>query len=65
MNKLVFVKDNKVVTDSLTVAETFGKSHDKVLRDLRELGCSKEFSSLILESQTTPMNAGVNTQNSL
>lgn len=32
---LVFIKENKAVTDSLIVAEMFGKSHDKVLRDIR------------------------------
>lgn len=42
--KLVFIKDNEPVTDSLTVAETFGKRHNDVLRDIRSLGCSKEFS---------------------
>lgn len=41
--KLVFVDNNKPVTDSLTVAEVFNKSHDKVLRDIRILGCSEEF----------------------
>ncbi|WP_163102281.1 phage antirepressor KilAC domain-containing protein [Peribacillus alkalitolerans] len=35
MNKLVFIEKNKVVTDSLTVAEVFGKTHDNVLRDIR------------------------------
>lgn len=42
--KLVYVNNNRPVTDSLTVAETFGKAHDKMLRDIRELECSKEFS---------------------
>lgn len=42
--KLVFIENNRPVTDSLTVAETFGKDHDKVLRDIRELECSNEFS---------------------
>ncbi|MEV2911731.1 Rha family transcriptional regulator, partial [Paenibacillus larvae] len=44
MNQLVFIENGKTVTDSLTVAEVFGKDHDKVLRDIRELDCSKEFS---------------------
>lgn len=35
MNKLVFIENNRPVTDSLTVAETFGKSHDNVMRDIR------------------------------
>jgi Rha family phage regulatory protein len=35
MNKqLVFIDNNRVVTDSLTVAECFGKRHDHVLRDI-------------------------------
>lgn len=40
---LVIVKDNNAVTDSLKIAEVFGKSHDKVLRDIRGIGCSEEF----------------------
>lgn len=32
---LVFIKENKAVTDSLIVAEMFGKRHDAVLRDIR------------------------------
>ena len=44
MSQLVFIENGQVVTDSLTVAEVFEKTHDKVLRDIRELGCSKEFS---------------------
>ncbi|MGV3466377.1 MAG: Rha family transcriptional regulator, partial [Heyndrickxia sp.] len=35
MNKLVFIEKNQVVTDSLTVAEVFGKEHKSVLRDIR------------------------------
>ncbi|PWU68297.1 Rha family transcriptional regulator [Gracilibacillus dipsosauri] len=34
MNELVFIQDNQVVTDSLTVAEVFNKSHNHVLRDI-------------------------------
>lgn len=41
--KLVFVENNRPVTDSLTVAETFGKEHRRVMQDIRELGCSEEF----------------------
>lgn len=41
--KLVFVENNRPVTDSLTVAETFGKEHRRVLQDIRELDCSEEF----------------------
>ncbi|PGC90576.1 ORF6C domain-containing protein [Bacillus toyonensis] len=34
-NELVFEKNGEVVTDSLMIAEMFGKEHDKVLRDIR------------------------------
>ncbi|MFJ8245209.1 Rha family transcriptional regulator [Peribacillus asahii] len=34
MTQLVFIENNKIVTDSLTVAEVFGKPHDKVIRDI-------------------------------
>jgi len=34
MNQLVFVEKGQVVTDSLTVAEVFGKEHKHVLRDI-------------------------------
>lgn len=44
MTQLVFIENNRVVTDSLTIAESFGKSHDKVMRDIRNLECSPEFS---------------------
>ncbi len=43
MNQLVFIENNRVVTDRLTVAKTFGKEHARVLRDIRELDCSDEF----------------------
>lgn len=33
--KLVFIENNRPVTDSLTIAEVFGKSHDNVMRDIR------------------------------
>lgn len=36
-------KEEVTVVSSLDVAETFEKSHDKVLRDIRELECSGEF----------------------
>ncbi|QAS52839.1 Rha family transcriptional regulator [Halobacillus litoralis] len=43
MNQLVFIENNKPVTDSLIVAESFGKEHARVMRDIRELDCSEEF----------------------
>jgi Rha family phage regulatory protein len=41
--KLVFIDNKRIVTDSLIVAETFGKEHKHILRDIRELECSHEF----------------------
>lgn len=47
MNELirtaVAVKDGKVVTTSLKIAEVFGREHAKVLRAIRELDCSGKF----------------------
>ncbi|RNB72156.1 Rha family transcriptional regulator [Brevibacillus panacihumi] len=43
MDKLVFIENGRVITDSLIVAETFMKNHSDVLRDIRNLGCSEEF----------------------
>ncbi|URN94531.1 MAG: ORF6C domain-containing protein [Candidatus Pristimantibacillus lignocellulolyticus] len=43
MNQLVFTQNGQPVTDSLKVAETFGKEHARVMRDIRELECSEEF----------------------
>lgn len=47
MGQLVFIDKGQVVTDSLTIAEMFGKRHDHVLRDIKnqiELA-GEEFSS--------------------
>ena len=37
MNDLVIMKNKQAVTSSLQVAETFGKRHDHVLRDIDNL----------------------------
>lgn len=37
--------EERAAVTSLDVAETFGKAHDKVMRDIRELGCSPEFNA--------------------
>lgn len=34
MGQLVFIENNEVVTDSLMIAEMFGKDHNKVVRDI-------------------------------
>ncbi|UOF90792.1 phage regulatory protein/antirepressor Ant [Fodinisporobacter ferrooxydans] len=58
MNQLVFVQNKQPVTDSLTVAEVFGKDHKRVLQDIRELGCSEEFGrhNFVLSSYNTSQN---------
>lgn len=35
-------KEERVMVTSLDVAETFGKEHKNVLRDIETLGCSEE-----------------------
>jgi Rha family phage regulatory protein len=49
VDNLVFEKHDKAMTDSLKVAEYFGKEHKNVLRDIKELDCSAEFSRLNFE----------------
>lgn len=46
MNELVFIENQQVVTDSLTIAEMFRKGHDNVLKDIRKQAdyAGKEFS---------------------
>ncbi|MGB2079718.1 MAG: Rha family transcriptional regulator [Vibrio sp.] len=47
---LVFTsKTNKIVTNSLSVAEYFGKLHKNVLRSISNLECSDEFNQLNFE----------------
>ncbi|WP_226000943.1 Rha family transcriptional regulator [Paenibacillus sp. BJ-4] len=43
MTQLVFIENGQTVTDSLTVAEVFGKRHSDVLRSIANLECSEEF----------------------
>lgn len=46
MNELVKINDNnQVTTDSLTVADRFGKRHRDVLRSIKLLKCSKDFNA--------------------
>lgn len=43
-SELVFVGENEqVLTNSKIVSEVFGKRNSDVLRDIRNLDCSKEF----------------------
>lgn len=39
----LYRKDDKAFCDSLQVAETFGKRHSHVMRDIENLNCSEEF----------------------
>lgn len=41
--EIVFVDNGETVTDSLTVAEVFGKRHADVIRSIETLECSQEF----------------------
>ena len=41
---IVFERDGELWTTSRDVARVFGKDHDEVLRKIRSLECSKEFS---------------------
>lgn len=41
---LVFEKEGKFVTDSLMIASTFNRPHDAILKIIRNLECSEEFS---------------------
>lgn len=43
LESLVFEKVDQPMTDSLKVAEYFGKDHAHVLRDIKALDCSQEF----------------------
>ena len=53
-----FGREERVACTSLDVAETFGKEHKNVLRDIRDLGCSAEFNRINFEpiSYTDSMN---------
>lgn len=56
--KLVFIENNRPLTDSMTVAETFGKEHRRVMQDIRELDCSKAFNehNFVLTTYRDSMN---------
>ena len=60
MNQLVFVEKNQAVTDSLTIAEVFGKDHNKVLRDINntisKLNEQVEFEDGSIDNESTKIN---------
>lgn len=45
-------KEEVMVVTSLDVAETFGKEHRNVLKDIRELDCSEDFGRLNFEQSS-------------
>lgn len=56
--ELVFIENNRVVTDSLTVAEVFDKRHDSVIRDIENQ--IEKIKSSWREGVFTPQLCGVN-----
>ncbi|TEU23332.1 Rha family transcriptional regulator [Alkanindiges illinoisensis] len=49
LNQAVFIDKQEIKTDSLKVAEAFGKLHKNVIRDIESLNCSSEFNQLNFE----------------
>lgn len=43
MNNLILIKNHQAVTTSLIIAEKFKKNHRDVLRAIKDLGCSNDF----------------------
>lgn len=43
LSQAVFIQDHQIKTDSLKVAEAFGKRHTHVLRAIESLDCPKDF----------------------
>lgn len=59
MKELVFKgESNEVLTNSLLVAEKFGKDHKRVLQDIRDLKCSNQFRqhNFVLSSYCSDQN---------
>lgn len=54
------IKDGRVGTTSLRVAEVFSKEHKNVLRDIRELDCSPDFHRLNFEQMLKTTQLGNN-----
>lgn len=54
MSDLVFIDGRRVITDSLTIATTFGKRHDNVIRDIANAlsEVDKEWGALNFEETT-------------
>ena len=58
MDNLVKIKNDKVLTSSLKIASVFGKKHSRILRAIKNLGCSDGFRLLNFELSTyiSPQN---------
>lgn len=54
----LYEKDGQPLCDSLQVAETFGKQHKNVMRDIENLDCSENFTRLNFELSTYKDNSG-------
>ena len=56
----VEVRDGKIVVSSRQIALTFGKAHNNILRDIKNLDCSEKFRALNFEqtSETVAMPRG-------
>ena len=48
----LYEKDGRPFCNSLQVAEAFGKRHDNVLRDIRNLDCSDNFRRVNFEESS-------------
>ena len=58
LDNAVFIQDQQVKTDSLKVAEIFGKQHKDVLRKIESLDCSPEFTSAHFCAHVQTIQAG-------
>ena len=52
MTNLVEVNNEQVVTTSITVAESFGKRHDHVLQDIKNLTTENSGVKIMFEKTT-------------
>lgn len=58
----LFHHETVAMTDSLKVAEYFGKRHDNLLQRIENLGCSKEFNALNFKAAKYTDEQGKNAQ---
>lgn len=58
LDDAVFIHDQQVKTNSLKVAELFGKQHKDVLRKIESLDCSPEFTSAHFYAHAQTIQAG-------